>query len=310
VYLFDGDEAGMRAATRAAEFLEWQATPEQKSGRIDLRVAVIPDGMDPADFIEARGADAVRELVEAADPLVKFVLDQRLGEHDLSGPEGRSAALSAAVRVLAGLKGSILAQDYANYLADRLQTDYETVRLAMADARPEFAPAERADEESSPNDETPETDPAMRAERELVRLLVLMPELREGARELLDGGLVVSPRYRTLAERTVAAGGAVESGLWASLGELDDRDKRLLSGWLVDAPSDEERVAAFRELSLRLKEFDVRRQITRLRGSMDELDPVEDKVEYDDVFRRVVELQHELTTFRDAARDGGDTEAG
>jgi hypothetical protein len=43
---------------------------------------------------------------------------------------------------------------------------------------------------------------------------------------------------------------------------------------------------------------------------MDELDPVEDKVEYDDVFRRVVELQHELTRIRDAARDGGDTEAG
>lgn len=127
---------------------------------------------------------------------------------------------------------------------------------------------------------------------------------------MLDGGLVVSPRYRALAERTVAAGGAVESGLWASLGELDDRDKRLLSGWLVDAPAEEERVAAFRELSLRLKEFDVRRQITRLRGSMDELDPVEDKVEYDDVFRRVVELQHELTRIRDAARDGGDTEAG
>jgi DNA primase len=308
VYLFDGDEAGMRAATRAAEFLEWQATPESRSGRVDLRVAIIPDGMDPADFVEAHGSDAVAELVDGADPLVQFVLDQRLAEHDLSGPEGRSAALTSAVRVLAGLKGSILAQDYANYLADRLQTDYETVRLAMADARPEFAAPEREDASAEAGRDEPETDPAMRAERELARLAVLEPDLREGARELLDGGLVTSSRYRSLAERAVAAGGAAESELWGALGELGERDVRLVSGWLVDAPADEDRVAAFRELSLRLKEFDLKRQITGLRSSMEELDPAADKHEYDEMFRRVVALQHELTAVRDAARDGGDTE--
>ena len=48
----------------------------------------------------------------------------------------------------------------------------------------------------------------------------------------------------------------------------------------------------------------------RVKAIFEKLDAVEDKAEYDEVFRRVAELQRELTAVRDAARDGGDTEAG
>ena len=55
VYLFDADEAGMRAAERAAEFIDVSIGSEGEA--IDLAVAVIPDSRDPADFV-ARKAQA------------------------------------------------------------------------------------------------------------------------------------------------------------------------------------------------------------------------------------------------------------
>lgn len=123
VYLFDGDEAGMRAADRAAEFLDSTSTPEAGASRLDLLVAVIPDAMDPADFVTARGTEAMQAVIDGAEPLLKFVIDRRLEAFDLTAPEGRSRALDAAAAVIASIRGSILAQDYANYVAGRLQTD-------------------------------------------------------------------------------------------------------------------------------------------------------------------------------------------
>ena len=138
VYLFDGDEAGMRAADRAAEFLDFTSTPEAGSARLDLLVAILADGKDPADYVSAHGADGMRAVIDGASPLLRFVIDRRLDAHDLTTPEGRARALASAAGVLASVRGSILAQDYANHVADRLMTDYATVQAAAKSARPAF----------------------------------------------------------------------------------------------------------------------------------------------------------------------------
>ncbi|HEX9094389.1 MAG TPA: DNA primase, partial [Coriobacteriia bacterium] len=100
VYLFDGDEAGLRAADRAAEFLDSSSTPEAGSARMDLAVAVIPDGKDPADYVAEHGAQGMSAVIDSAQPLLRFVVDRRLEAHDLGTPEGRSQALTAAAGAL------------------------------------------------------------------------------------------------------------------------------------------------------------------------------------------------------------------
>ena len=52
VYLFDGDEAGQRAADRAARFIDESMLPEAGRSRIDLCAVTLPDNLDPADFVQ------------------------------------------------------------------------------------------------------------------------------------------------------------------------------------------------------------------------------------------------------------------
>lgn len=122
VYLFDGDEAGQRAANRALEFIDESMTPEAGKTRIELFAVVLPDNLDPADFVLQRGADALQEQLDHAQPLLQFGIDRRLAQYDLDTPESRTRAMADALSVLAPIKDSVLAKDYALQIAGRTRS--------------------------------------------------------------------------------------------------------------------------------------------------------------------------------------------
>ena len=68
VLVFDGDEAGQKAADRSLELF--------LGHEVDVRVLTLPADLDPCDFLLSEGAEAFRELVErAVDPLT-FAIDR------------------------------------------------------------------------------------------------------------------------------------------------------------------------------------------------------------------------------------------
>ena len=187
VYLFDGDAAGQRAADRALQFINEDMTPEAGKSRIELAAVTLPDNLDPADFVAQRGAEPLRELVDAAKPLVSYGIDRRLAAHDLSSSEGRTRALADALQVLAPIKRSLLAKDYAVQLASRLRLREDDV-LRMLD---ELVPPRVYDRDGSgngPGNQAASRAPLqpvsfseseksrMRFERQLLSLLAQNPE--------------------------------------------------------------------------------------------------------------------------------------
>ena len=132
VYLFDGDAAGQRAADRALAFIDESMTPEAGKSRIELAAVTLPDNLDPAEFVAERGTDELQGLIERAQPLLAYGIERRLAAHDLSRAEGRAAALADALSVLAPIKGSMLAKDYAVQLASRCRAREEDVLAALA----------------------------------------------------------------------------------------------------------------------------------------------------------------------------------
>ncbi len=73
ILLFDGDEAGMKAAERSVPLF----LGEQMSGR----VALLPEGHDPDTFIGEFGVAGLTEVLDAAGPLPEFALQQFISRH-------------------------------------------------------------------------------------------------------------------------------------------------------------------------------------------------------------------------------------
>lgn len=100
VFAFDGDAAGVKAAERAWEAAVELADNAGGGATLELRVLSLPDGQDPADAVREVGADGMRRMVDAALPVVPFVLRHRLADADLTTEGGRTAALREALAIL------------------------------------------------------------------------------------------------------------------------------------------------------------------------------------------------------------------
>ena len=200
VYVFDGDEAGMRAADRAVEFIDETITPESSSSPVLLDVVVLPGGMDPADLMRAEGgAERFQELLDGAKPLLEFAIDRRLARWDLARPEEMQRALKDAASVLAPIKGSVMATAYAQKIVDALwasgvKVDLSQVIKAIQESKVAPRAVERLAEAGAPAANAGETanEPAsnvtvsgsgfnsaeVRLERQALALAVSQPHLR------------------------------------------------------------------------------------------------------------------------------------
>ena len=87
VMCLDGDQAGLRAAYRAAD----RALPLLKAG-YSLRFAILPPGKDPDDVVSEGGAEAMQTLIGKAMSLIDLIWEREIEAAPWDTPE-RAAAL-------------------------------------------------------------------------------------------------------------------------------------------------------------------------------------------------------------------------
>ncbi len=68
ILCYDSDEAGKKATLRAGEILT--------NNGIRTRVLTVTDGKDPDEFIQAKGGDMFKVLIEGAKPLIEYRIDE------------------------------------------------------------------------------------------------------------------------------------------------------------------------------------------------------------------------------------------
>jgi DNA primase len=93
VLVYDGDEAGQRAAERAVERFLAQD--------LDLRILTLPDGLDPDEFLTARGAEALRELINRAPEAWDYKFAAVRRRHGTDSLAGRQRILEEMLSLLA-----------------------------------------------------------------------------------------------------------------------------------------------------------------------------------------------------------------
>ncbi len=119
IYLFDGDEAGQRAADRALNFIDELSRPEIHGTKAQLMALTLPDNLDPKEYIDKYGKDKLVELLSKAQPLLDYGINRKISAYDLSVAGNKSKAATAAVQVLAPIKDSLLAKEYCQIIAQR-----------------------------------------------------------------------------------------------------------------------------------------------------------------------------------------------
>lgn len=108
---FDGDNAGMNAAFKAANLL---SLANKEGG-----VVLFDNGLDPADMVKNGEIEALRNLFNAPIPLIDYVLHTILSQFDLKNPVQKDACLKESLAYLHQLS-PVIQEEYKTWLAQRL----------------------------------------------------------------------------------------------------------------------------------------------------------------------------------------------
>ena len=109
VLVYDGDEAGAKAAERGVTVLAQVG--------IDPRVVLLPQGKDPDDYVRARGCEAFRDLICEAADMLEFVL-RDVADATVLSPGKKSAVARRAFAVIGAIGDSIKQSEYLHLLSE------------------------------------------------------------------------------------------------------------------------------------------------------------------------------------------------
>lgn len=112
---FDGDNAGRRAAARAAE----RALPLLRPGK-SLRFLTLPAGEDPDSLVRKKGPEALRRVLDLARPLSDLVWDLETEGKSTDTPERRASLQRSVEQRVAGIADPIVRDYYRADMRERL----------------------------------------------------------------------------------------------------------------------------------------------------------------------------------------------
>lgn len=164
IVAYDMDRAGREATRRAIAIA-------RETG-LKLRIATLPDGKDPDEYIKQHGANAWEDVIAMAQNVLDYRLDEIIAAHDATSTDGKNMIVQEFVPEIMQTDNAITIDSYLRRLATRLRMNENIVRseaqkIAKAQAKNVYiAPAGNRAETAEAPRVTP--DPA---EDDAIRLL-------------------------------------------------------------------------------------------------------------------------------------------
>lgn len=117
---YDGDKAGQNATVRGLEIL--------RDCGLEVRVVSLPDGKDPDELINERGAAAYEEQLQKALPLIDFKLQCVKSQYDLKTISGKRKYIEESLKVIGECGNRSLQEELLKKLRDDSGITYESLR--------------------------------------------------------------------------------------------------------------------------------------------------------------------------------------
>ena len=125
VVLFDPDEAGRKALARSLELF--------LAGDLTARALVLPDGLDPDDYVRTYGGDELLDLINSAPSIVDYYIDHVLG--DKSGFEGDRDSLHKAMSFIKHIGNAIDRNLFIKRVSEKLGIDQDLLKKEISHTR-------------------------------------------------------------------------------------------------------------------------------------------------------------------------------
>ncbi len=121
---FDADTAGSSATKRGMDLL--------KQEKLDIKIALIPRGMDPDSFIRAKSKDAFLEAVDNSQSILDFMINITCEKYDKNKAEGKVNIINALLPAISSLKDPISQGIYIKRLSEELEVGEIIIRSQLA----------------------------------------------------------------------------------------------------------------------------------------------------------------------------------
>ncbi len=164
VVLYDGDPAGAAATGRGVKVL--------LSEPLDIDLVRLPEGLDPADAVLAKGADGFAEILSGARDFFECVVEDLRAKLDFKTVSGRAAAADRLLDIAGEAADPVRRDILVRRIADEILVSEESLRARLRGHGPRAA-AERAPA-SAPRAATA-TSASERAEAEILEALFNAP---------------------------------------------------------------------------------------------------------------------------------------
>ncbi len=200
ILLFDADTAGAAATERAIQLFLAQ--------KLHVRVATIPSGKDPCDFVIAQGAEAMQKLIDDAPDALQYAWDIRydaLQRNGADNPTERNRLIDEFLNIVvtSGAYGAIdetrrshLAQHIAHIVNIPAIDLQQKMRQLTRTIRPSYI-------QNAPQNPAAQTTigASGNAEREILEVLLDTPELFDDVAERIDPSFFHDAMLKAIAER-------------------------------------------------------------------------------------------------------------
>lgn len=121
---YDGDEPGLHAEERAANMFE-------KAGNFNLGIVMLPEKLDPDEYVKKYGAEKYREEIKGALSSTEFFLKRSASKYNLDNEREKITYLNEAVKEIAKRANPIEQDIYIKQLAKDQDVSVQSLKANL-----------------------------------------------------------------------------------------------------------------------------------------------------------------------------------
>jgi len=278
VIIFDADEAGEAASLRGLDLL--------LSEELYVKVARLPEGLDPDSYICQNSSEEFTKIVEAADNLFDYKLKLLLKRLNPANTDDKAKISNEMLPTIKRIENAVLRSDYIKKLAEVLVTSEEALLEELQKVKIDYSYL-------SENKIQREYVPMRPAEKIIIGLAIEDPDIAAEAKEHLMVREFKSPEVRTILKMIFDI---LDEGKSPTPGKVmhklnDNNLSHLICEALAETENLVEREKSFVDCVLKIKRDNLKSKKEQITGLIKQAEQKGDEAE-------LMKLVKELNTLR------------